>query len=480
MSTTPAGAIAPSVFISYSWACEDWVIELAERLMTNGVYVVLDKWDLKEGHDLYAFMEKMVTDPNIKRVLIILDKTYQEKADARTSGVGSESQIISGELYGKTDQQKFIPIIRERSPEGKAYQPVYLKSRVYIDLSSDDTFADAYDQLLRNIFEKPARQRPALGTPPAFLNEPNPASPATRFSLDKYVKAAEAGTPNARGHFARFLSDCVTALAQFPIALSNGLYDELVFSRIQEMKPLRNEVLKAVECMLEFTPDPVFVERFHQFLEEASHFQEHRQEPTWNDRMYDQYKFWLRELFISVIALVLKRRKWAIFNLLTEEAYTGIASTGEPNINGFNLFHGSLGSFYDRNQRLKLGRISIFADHMKERCDFPGLTFEDLMQGDFTLTLKSVIAMPGEFNMKSWFPELMVFREHAYAPFPLYANLQTSRGFEAIKTMFHVDTPAEFLAAMVKNKQVLGSMTINYWPIAFGVLAGVDRLPKQP
>ena len=42
-------AATKKVFISYSWAVQDRVIELAERLIANGVDVVLDVYDLKEG-----------------------------------------------------------------------------------------------------------------------------------------------------------------------------------------------------------------------------------------------------------------------------------------------------------------------------------------------------------------------------------------------------------------------------------------------
>ena len=51
------------LFISYSWsnaAHEKWVIDLATELRNSGVDVILDKWDLKEGHDSISFMEKMV------------------------------------------------------------------------------------------------------------------------------------------------------------------------------------------------------------------------------------------------------------------------------------------------------------------------------------------------------------------------------------------------------------------------------------
>ena len=66
-------------FISYSWSTpehEQWVSDLAERLCEDGIDVQLDKWGLKEGHDKYAFMEKMVTDPEIKKVVIISDRFY--------------------------------------------------------------------------------------------------------------------------------------------------------------------------------------------------------------------------------------------------------------------------------------------------------------------------------------------------------------------------------------------------------------------
>jgi hypothetical protein len=44
------------------------------------VDVTIDKWDLKEGHDAIKFMERMVTDAEIKKVIVVLDRTYAEKA----------------------------------------------------------------------------------------------------------------------------------------------------------------------------------------------------------------------------------------------------------------------------------------------------------------------------------------------------------------------------------------------------------------
>lgn len=91
--------VIPKVFISYSWTKSDLVLQVANRLMSHGVEVVLDKWDLKEGQDKYVFMEQCVNNSDITKVLIFCDKTYTEKANNRTGGVGDETVIISSEVY---------------------------------------------------------------------------------------------------------------------------------------------------------------------------------------------------------------------------------------------------------------------------------------------------------------------------------------------------------------------------------------------
>lgn len=104
------------LFVSYSWTDkthEDWVLTLATELREKGVDVILDKWDLKEGQDSVEFMESMVTNPDINKVLIICDKKYAEKADKRNGGVGTEAQIISPEIYNNASQEKFVVAVTE-------------------------------------------------------------------------------------------------------------------------------------------------------------------------------------------------------------------------------------------------------------------------------------------------------------------------------------------------------------------------------
>jgi hypothetical protein len=90
------------------------VIELAKRLMSDHIDVVLDKWELTEGQDKYAFMERCVTDRSISKVLIVCDKAYAEKANSREGGVGDETMVISPEVYAKATETKYIPVGGDR------------------------------------------------------------------------------------------------------------------------------------------------------------------------------------------------------------------------------------------------------------------------------------------------------------------------------------------------------------------------------
>lgn len=59
---------SPKVFISYAWGDEDHdnkVLAFASQLVGDGVDVLLDKWNLTEGNDTYAFMERCVNQPSI-------------------------------------------------------------------------------------------------------------------------------------------------------------------------------------------------------------------------------------------------------------------------------------------------------------------------------------------------------------------------------------------------------------------------------
>jgi len=197
MTTRP-----PRLFVSYSWtspAHEEWVLSLATELCESGVDVILDKWDLKEGQDADVFMERMVRDPEIRKVAMICDRVYTEKADGRSGGVGVETQIISAEIYAKTDQTKFVAVLPERDEDGEPFLPAYYKSRIYIDLSNPDLYRMNFEQLLRWIYDKPLYVKPELGKTPGFLDDDTKVLLPTTAAFRRAIVALRESKPHCGG-----------------------------------------------------------------------------------------------------------------------------------------------------------------------------------------------------------------------------------------------------------------------------------------
>jgi SEFIR domain len=164
----------PKVFISYAWTSPEhieWVVRLATDLRNQSVDTMLDKWDLKEGHDANAFMERMVSDKSVERVIMVCDIAYCQKADARSGGVGTEAQIISPALYTKKEQDKFVAIVREKGPDGRSVVPIFYGSRIHIDMTDDDQYSDNIEKILRWVFEKPLLIKPPIGIRPSYLDQ---------------------------------------------------------------------------------------------------------------------------------------------------------------------------------------------------------------------------------------------------------------------------------------------------------------------
>lgn len=162
--------MAIKVFISYSWTSEEYkaaVLQLAEELVENSVDVILDRWDLRPGHDRFAFMEQSIEKAD--KVLVLCDKKYVEKANAREGGVGTETAIITPDVYRNHAQEKFIPVIMEDFN----CVPSYMKSRLGIDFREDHR-DQGFEDLLRTIYNKPLHVKPPLGKPPEWLNEGGP------------------------------------------------------------------------------------------------------------------------------------------------------------------------------------------------------------------------------------------------------------------------------------------------------------------
>ena len=307
----------PKAFISYSWSSDKLVDDLAQRLVYDGVDVVYDKWDLKEGQDKYAFMERCVNDSEITKVLIFCDKAYAQKANDRTGGVGDETVIISSEIYGNTQQEKFIPIIVQKDENGEPYVPTYIKTRIYIDLSDEDKFEQEYEKLLRNIYDRPQYVKPKLGQKPEWLDE----QPTDYFQLKDLIRQIKGSTTESKQKHCinRFKDAYIECLKGF---FEQGATPKRIFEIFLSTKPARDYFLDFVEAISETSQD--YAELLADYFEKM--YNDLTCPNTFNisflsDDDIDVFKNLIWELFIDVIAFMRYSSDYNSINLLLTNTY---------------------------------------------------------------------------------------------------------------------------------------------------------------
>lgn len=158
----------PSIFISYSQEDEDhkkWVKQLADRLLSDGIEVTVDQYDLKLGDRLPQFMEQSISTNDF--VLIICTPTYRKKSNERNGGVGYEGHIISSELFTKGNERKFIPVIRKGNIRDSL--PDFLAGKYAIDLADEKNYENNYRDLITTIYGD--KKKPKVGTKPTYITQ---------------------------------------------------------------------------------------------------------------------------------------------------------------------------------------------------------------------------------------------------------------------------------------------------------------------
>lgn len=410
----------PKVFISYSWHPEENKIRvqrLAERLMQDGVNVILDIWDLKHGHDKYVFMEQMVKDPDIKKVLVICNEDYALKADARKGGVGTESTIMSGDIYSLAEQTKFIPILMEWK-NGEACLPTFLKSRMYIDMSSNETYELGYDQLLRDIYSKPLLRKPALGKMPSYLEADEPVLLSTAREQQKLKEKIDQSS-DLQTWIVRYCDKIIESLDQFKVTFNGGKtcdLIELVEKSIASMQVVNNDFIAFVDTVASNSEcnGRQFVDFFEKLLQyyEDKEIELASSTDSWHLRN-DNYRFFNYELFLSFTAIFQK--------------------------------HNYTLDYYKNKGYSSSSQVAILMNN------YGSDKFASWVEVDILLYYLSLIyGKPGD-RMSMWYPTLSIYNR----AFEILPKMASMRYFEKAKVMFGVADKDSFKTLIARTKDEL-------------------------
>ena len=409
----------PKVFISYSWTTQNETIDLAEKLINDGVNVVLDVWELNLGHDKYAFMEQCVTAEDIDRVLMICDKSYAEKANERRGGVGDETMIISPEIYGKAKQEKFIPVAIETEESGKPYLPAYLKSRMYVDLTGDN-YEDGYKKLLRTIYEQPERRKPEISQPPAFLFKEESAS---IFPLKKAVQKLKTNINDVTAKdFINIYSDSLKGFYKRDCQDINIFLEN--FRTMKEHRDYFLQFLKTISESQRIDLGAFLARAFEDLyntLYNLRSFEPHQNGCTIND--FDIFKIHIWELFLCPTTYLLHHELFAdLHKILVHSYFLRTSPIGDDNCPL------SYGAFYpeylymraldeklkhnipELNQRLTpIGYLMC-----KERTYLPVCTENAIAKSDLFLFQVHDALDLGIENASSWYPTCYIYADGIY------------------------------------------------------------------
>lgn len=482
-------------FISYSWTSPDheaWVLQLATELEESGVDVIFDKWDLREGADKYAFMEKSVTDPEVRKVVIICDRVYAERADGRQGGVGTETQIISKEVYDQVDptdqQQKFVAVITEKDETGKPYIPTFLKSRIYIDMSDSLLRTQNFDQLLRWIYDRPLYKRPDRGKAPAHILTESSLGLGTSSRFRIAMDALRQGKTSALGAVRDYFDTFSQNLETFRIEPEEGKeFDEQVIENIEAFLPYRDQAVDLIQAIVRFQPNAEMYEAIHGFFESLLRYVLLGERSRPDDTRVDNFKFILNELFLYAIAVLIKHDKFAAVNQLTQQGYYLPSSSPEMTegrLVGYTRFRGYLESLNQRNKRQdNVESHSLMAELLRERARRTDVDFEAIMQADFILFLRDELNASDRLNAgRSWFPYTLVFALHWHPPFEVFIRAESSKYFEQLKTALGIESKADLerlLQAFTEHKRELPQFGM-FDRLSPDRLMGLERVATRP
>lgn len=449
----------PKVFISYSWtssAHQDLVREWAERLVSDGIDVVLDLWDLKEGQDKYHFMERMVTDSQVTHVLAICDKLYAEKADARKDGVGTESQIISKEVYDKVEQSKFIPIVCGFDDEGNPFLPTFFKHRIWIDFSSPEKTNENWERLIRLLFGKPLHQKPGLGKPPIYIREETaaPSSPAAA----KYITLRQAILQGKKG-VGTYRRDFIDACIAFADSLRvrerpkmDG-FGERVLEDCAKLLHVRDHIVDWVLIESQAAPSDDFSEALIDTLERLRDLKSRPPEMNeWSETWFEAHGLFVYETFLYVIAALVKTGSFGdLHNVFTSHYLMPKTERyGDKRFERFDTFRAgsqTLDAVLAPKGRRLLSPAAALVKRQAQRGDLP---FGDIMQADLLALLMSLVTLETR-----WYPQILHYADHT-VDFPLFLRASQHKHFRKLAAITGIESADALREAVRKGHERLG------------------------
>lgn len=418
-------------------------------------------------------MEQSVSSEQIKNVLIICSRAYKAKADERVGGVGDEATIISPEVYGKSTQEKFIPVLIEEGGS-EACAPTFIKSRIYIDMSDDDAYEAGYESLLRHLYRKPENKRPALGKMPSWLEDEKtdflPLSLTVKQIAASGNSFGKAGKMTLRHEkFFEDFSSAFLAIRDSITCNSNALLD-----KIDELLPLKGYFFDALDALIEKDEltDDFLTSFFETFYNNSHAFG-----MSYPAEQKEFANFFVWSLFIEVTTFLLYHKRYdLIYNMVNHTYFLRDRSIlNEKKFSDFYEWFYIIEDYYKPKSQTP-NHFTLAGDILVRYTRKPYISKESLVDADTILYHLSVFL----FEEDIWFPKIYVYREYGHNV-ELWQRLKSKKFCQKIFDLFGVDSIDQLKNLVQKKFAVIRGYSGSLdRPLIFSDCISVDEIGTLP
>lgn len=401
----------PKVFISYAWTSDVYVNKVAafaSSLIDVGIDVLFDKFEMKPGNELNDFMERSVKDPSVTNVLLLLNRTYQEKADKRQGGVGKETQILSEELYNHVNQTKIIPVVFEKGVNGEIYKPAYLGSTFFVDLVDFDKYDSEFQLLVKSIYGETVYRKPELGKTPSWITDAITFDAKVSVELLSLKNQSNAAVRdhNFRLYLDRIKDKILTYKTDDLNRSNSGDFYQEYLNKYNGLCSIRNEFLELVK-------NSVYVDAPEKKI--ASFF-----EKTYNgikllsSNYSEMLGILLHELFIYVIAYFIKNEMYAKISYILGKTYC--VNNYNANLGTFSVFSSFDQSYLDAAVCARDGKkyLTGTGSYWIENINVGFCSTDDFVLADVLCFNYFLYGAQSNLDMY-WFPVTYVYGGSPYA-----------------------------------------------------------------
>lgn len=254
--------------------------------------------------------------------------------------------------------------------------------------------------------------------------------------------------------------------------------DEKILEDIHKLLPLRDQIVDWLLLETAIENDSTLDDILQNFLEKLLALKFRPPEVTsWHETWFDAHRIFVYEMFLYLIGVLIKNDKFSNIRIVLTSHYLlpeSEARQGNDFVSYIEFLGHSEALEYRKN-RLKLNRISLIADLMKERATRRDIPFKDIMQAELVVLLVSLLS-----EGRHWYPHTLVYAGSEDYRFPLFIRAAQHKHFTKLKMITGIasgDELREKFKEGCEKKRIEQRMSNWIRPdVSFWTLLNMDAL----